>query len=385
MVITRWPHGPMVNDGMGLVQLIFEGKWPYAPVRQSHVLTMVESPFLSFLKIFFAMLFVILATTLILLSIAHLLSGLGRGNEVLKHLLGSAALVGFAAAIFCLTFRMMRPSPLPVLEPVKKAEEQFQAMISEADWNKNKWPKKISPPILLHNITLLFNSGQFEQGEKEIDEVLRQEPDNFWLLLCKSDTLAAQKRFEEADVLIQRVVDWPGLESGSRVYVTMNRLLLWEHQDKKEQVKTRMAEILTENYSIDEKVWLLDMLSGWPFQLKKMEYLTEAKEWIQTAIRLAPDAITLRGTYGALLYESGELVAAETVLHEVFQNSKAAHDRGISAFYLALLAKKKREWNEARRWLRQAMRWYQEPWMLERADLEFSAEPPSDSKKEPVK
>jgi tetratricopeptide (TPR) repeat protein len=78
-----------------------------------------------------------------------------------------------------------------------------------------------------------------------------------------------------------------------------------------------------------------DALAATVLRGDRPDLLAEALQVITSAVEEFPEAITLRATLGALLYESGETERAEAILTEVAK-SRSAHERGIASAYLAV-------------------------------------------------
>lgn len=67
------------------------------------------------------------------------------------------------------------------------------------------------------------------------------------------------------------------------------------------------------------------------------DFLPEALQVLREVVADFPSVITLRGTLGGVLYESGEIEEAEAMLEEVLATTTAGIDRSISAAYLACI------------------------------------------------
>ncbi len=79
-----------------------------------------------------------------------------------------------------------------------------------------------------------------------------------------------------------------------------------------------------------------------------IEAMPQAIELLQTFIAEFPDVITLHGTLGGLMFETGRFDEAETTLKKVIAKSSAPIDHGISSAYLARIAAKRGAHDEAR-------------------------------------
>ena len=77
--------------------------------------------------------------------------------------------------------------------------------------------------------------------------------------------------------------------------------------------------------------------------------IPKAIELLQESISDFPELITLKGTLGGLLFELQRFDEAESLLKEVVQKSSADIDHGISSAFLALLAARRGQFEEARK------------------------------------
>ena len=118
-----------------------------------------------------------------------------------------------------------------------------------------------------------------------------------------------------------------------------------------EDAKRLMREELDDSagYARNHAQWLqwADACASAVLFANRTELLAEAKQLTETAVQRIPDAITLKGTLGALCFELGDLEQAETLLRYVYTTSTAPLDRGITAAYLAVFALKAQRNNEA--------------------------------------
>jgi hypothetical protein len=83
-----------------------------------------------------------------------------------------------------------------------------------------------------------------------------------------------------------------------------------------------------------EKAYVLDNMARVPTIYGQKKYLEEAIAWIEEAMRLAPSARTLQGTYGSLLIESDQIDRAIEVLKVVVEDSEVLI-RAMASAYLA--------------------------------------------------
>lgn len=103
-----------------------------------------------------------------------------------------------------------------------------------------------------------------------------------------------------------------------------------------------------------EKVSALDGLASMVIYHERWELLGEAEAWIKDARLISSDQITLDGTLGGILVDSGRPAEAKAMLANVFKTSKSVLDLAISAAYLAKVAHSEGNIPEAKNWLKKA-------------------------------
>jgi hypothetical protein len=145
-----------------------------------------------------------------------------------------------------------------------------------------------------------------------------------------------------------------------------------------ERAQRRSDEYLLELDSAEEKIFLLDVLSCLPFMEGLRNCIGNAERWSQQALEIQPENLTLKGTRGSVLVEQGRFEEGKVLLQEVYEKSEADIDKGISALYLAVIAKEYGDSKAARRFATQAKQLFPAPWLLEKLHREF---PPGTSNK----
>jgi thioredoxin-like negative regulator of GroEL len=90
----------------------------------------------------------------------------------------------------------------------------------------------------------------------------------------------------------------------------------------------------------DTDLWrdTVDAFACLPIYHERRDLLVEACALIRRAVAQFPNAVTLRGTLGSVLFELGERVEARALLEAVCKESKAPLDIAISSGYLAVLS-----------------------------------------------
>lgn len=113
---------------------------------------------------------------------------------------------------------------------------------------------------------------------------------------------------------------------------------LGEYAEIDRDVRKATAAAQQEEEQVVEAQWrLLDRLACQAFLRPVPAGLAEARGWIELARSLAPPGnLSLAGTHGALLVEAGDEAEGIPLLERVYAESRSAHDRAISAYYLAI-------------------------------------------------
>jgi len=368
---VRMPDlGLVPSDGMGLCQLIFEGKWPHASAPDQASLPVAEPGWKKLLRLIAAVVLVLVAFLFLLLVAVVLLSEASEGRWNYAKIVATVVLLVVVGAIFWIALRIANPKRHSTQESQTSSTVGGVAVI---DLNNDQWGDNISPPVLQYNLVQAFSQGDYANAEAETNAALEQTPQNLWLQLFRASLLSARNRDQEAEQCLHDILSRTDIQPETRMSILQDRLVLLARLGRKDQVKAEVDMMLQTSFEAIEKARLLDILCCWPFMLEMPEYQAEAEVWIKQAMQLDPDSVTLRGTYAALLVESGRNdVEAEAVLRDLLNQSKAPHDRGIASFYLSLLAKRKGDAVAANDWLKKATQLFWKEWMIKRAKKEFS-------------
>ena len=81
-------------------------------------------------------------------------------------------------------------------------------------------------------------------------------------------------------------------------------------------------------------------------------------------LELAPGALTLKGTLGAVLAEQGKHGEAEPLLIECLDRSPTLHDLAIATFYLEMIKMRTGDTKEGKRFTRRGMKMYPQDWIV---------------------
>jgi hypothetical protein len=87
------------------------------------------------------------------------------------------------------------------------------------------------------------------------------------------------------------------------------------------------------------------------------QWIGPADRFSAEAFQLAPLVVTVRGTRGSVLVELGRVDEAEALLLPVFESSTKGVNRGFSALYLAIIARRRGQTQEAVRLAKEARRY----------------------------
>jgi tetratricopeptide (TPR) repeat protein len=137
---------------------------------------------------------------------------------------------------------------------------------------------------------------------------------------------------------------------------------------------TEESRTLVQGMEGANKLFVLDHLASLPITEQLKAFLPAADTFSADALALQPQNMTLKGTRGAILVELGCLEEGESLLNEVYANSEADNEKGISAFYLGVIAKTKGEVEKARALGGKAKLLFPEEWLRKRVDDELWSE-----------
>jgi tetratricopeptide (TPR) repeat protein len=139
-----------------------------------------------------------------------------------------------------------------------------------------------------------------------------------------------------------------------------------------EEVRARLEEYRQTNPPPLALICVLDSLATYVLSVGCGELLPEAGEWTAETMRLARGEITIAGTRGSVLVESGHIAEGEALLREVVQRSSDDNDQAISFLYLAIAAKSRGCIDEAEALARRAKALLMENSLFRRRlELEF--------------
>jgi tetratricopeptide (TPR) repeat protein len=212
--------------------------------------------------------------------------------------------------------------------------------------------------------------ARISRAVESLEAMLRIAPENLLLLIVKGDLLLAANRFKEADEHFAATVG--KCESGATRSVLLEKQIgAILRQGDIERARSLTDQYVQSSASQQEKLFLLDSLACLPFMQGLRNCLGVADGWSEQALQIQPQNLSLRGTRGSLLVEQGRFEEAEALLKEVYDQSEAEIDQGVSALYLALIAKQRGDTRTACRLAKRAKQNFPEKWLLQRVEAEF--------------
>jgi hypothetical protein len=133
----------------------------------------------------------------------------------------------------------------------------------------------------------------------------------------------------------------------------------WIHillrEGKKPEALAEIERLLKEGVPSTKHAEVLDSVACISFYHGHFDLLEDSMRYIDEAIAEEPDIITIKGTKGALLIETGRLDEGIAMLEHVLATSTAAVDKAISEYYLAYACHKKGDAHEAMKHLSAAI------------------------------
>ncbi len=201
--------------------------------------------------------------------------------------------------------------------------------------------------------------------------MLLKAPKNLTLLFAKGELLVVNKQFKCAEELFAAIPSAMDTTAAGSLVLLQRRIGAIIRRGDCERADELVQEFLQTSASMQEKLFLLDHLSCLPFMEELPNCLHNADRWSEQALEIQPQNLTLQGTRGAVLVEQCRFDEGEAFLKEVYQKSEVEIDREISAFYLALIAKRHGDRKLAARLARRARLSFPAPWLLKRLEAEF--------------
>jgi tetratricopeptide (TPR) repeat protein len=180
-----------------------------------------------------------------------------------------------------------------------------------------------------------------------------------WLILTGKDRNEMQLMVERVAKVLVRYYDQNYQPNPSSGLFTGDGALLHKYFDAKELLEKKQfdnavmlfEEILSsELLQNAERACVLDWMARLPIIYDQKQYLAKAFSWIEEARRLAPSALTLDGTYGSLLIESGQIDQGIEVLKKVFDAASQVLVKAMVATFLSDTYRYLDDQEQAERW-----------------------------------
>ena len=152
---------------------------------------------------------------------------------------------------------------------------------------------------------------------------------------------------------------------------TRMRLIAMKLRARDVEAATYLSRTLVQGLNGAERLFVLDYLACLPIMENLKNFLPMADACSREALELQPQNLTVKGTRGSILVELGRIDEGEPLLNEVYATSEADHDKGISAFYLGLIAKARGDLDRAKMFAAKALLRFPEEWLKQRTNKEL--------------
>jgi tetratricopeptide (TPR) repeat protein len=204
-----------------------------------------------------------------------------------------------------------------------------------------------------------------------LNQGLSQMPNDMTFLLLKASTPIIQKEPRVAAGIFERVLSEGKWTPISRCAILCFRISMLINAGEYPLAKRLVDECLALKIPPEFKARALDNVGTHVLSTHARALWEEAVRWIDHGLQLQPETLTLKGTKGALLVELGKDLEGEPLLKEVYTCSQDNVEQGISSLYLALVAKREGNVEEANALAAKAMQFYPRAWILTRIQQEF--------------
>ena len=229
------------------------------------------------------------------------------------------------------------------------------------------------PPENLAEIRNFLLASDLPSARDVTTQLLERHPRDVVLLWIQSDTLLALNEGAAAektcDLLLAELIRLdPSIHYEPAIYfiAAAKRLhaIMLQNDGRFENESTAVLQSVVTDAA---KVILLDQLACIPLMQDKPELYPLAEFCARKALDIAAGTPTLQGTLGALFAERGQLAAAEPLLRACYDQTSDPTNRGITSYYLALLAAHDGDSATARKLAKQSLALYPEPWLTKKA------------------
>ena len=227
-------------------------------------------------------------------------------------------------------------------------------------------------------IDILCQNGQNSQAWELLRHLTARYPDRGLVLDGITGAMHQyDQRFAEASECYEKILARGDLPSSKRYHFQVHAATSWLKRGQIERVVKFCDDTLAATTSNDERVQLLERYACMPITTGDHQILSRATGWMEEALQLKPNELTLLGTWGALLIEGGRFDEGEEALCRYCCLEISNRDRGISWYYRALIAQRRGESARKVRRLCRRARWMcPEFWLRERIRKTLSASDP---------
>lgn len=360
--IVQTPLGPLATDGKLLFDALFYWNKPH-PAAGGRI------PRWSFwtarlLKVLIVLFLAACTLALALLAVLILFLKELQGGTPTQVVL-SAFLLGLGVILGYYTWRTY-DQPVTTNRPPQTTVLQPWLMYMRAKFFSAASRDKI---LELENA---LSAGQFEHVLARCGDLLSNHPNDIILLTFSAlalDGLHEHARAEDSWNSILNQLERTDIMGYAAAYG--EKLLQIMAQGDFERFLASCKSFLALPIPDSRKLLQLDFLACSQLYKDKRERYEFAEFCARKALELAPGNLTLQGTLGGLLVECARFEDAEPLLRACYERSSAHHDRGISGFYLALIAEQKNDLQTADTLARQSIILYSEEWLQRKADALF--------------
>ncbi len=347
---VRTSAGAQDSDGLALWKILFRwGEPPTDPVAPSRFRTVRK----------WAVVLTTAVGAIVLGTVSVLLLRDGRPPPGGAPLLVIVMLLAVAAAWVAVQVAL-RPADASARPPVPFVTRALEELQRRSNWVASGE----IPPEFRKGI----DRAHFPEAIARLEGLLQRYPLDPMLLLMKGELEVLAHRFADAEATYGRLLaSLPPSLSASRGLAEVATVRCALGQGDAGRAEKLFERLLESDRATREKVEMLDaIVSGMLFEDPPAD-LQVLERWIRKVLALSPATVTLDGTLGGILAEQGRFDEAEPLLCACRNQSDSLHDKGISTFYLAIVAKGRGDCASARTLFERAMTLHADSWLVEKA------------------
>ena len=250
-------------------------------------------------------------------------------------------------------------------KPARPGTEQSEVAAHWFEELLQKYPS--AAPVSEIMSLRLIAASKFEEARDRSAALLAKYPNDRVLLVLHADALRFTQDYQSSEkvwdrFLAQIPIEDHAIYSGALAV----KLLVLLLQDKSTEFRAEYARFSALPISDFARITAFDLIGTSFLMAHRPDTHGLAEFCVRAAVEIAPGTLTLQGTLGGILAERGAFDEAEPLLRACF-NSPAMHDRGITSYYLALLAEHRGDPSTARKLARQSIALHPEPWLTKKA------------------